>query len=124
MLNFKQKLLIYFTALSAGALLISNLCAVKLWNFFDIAVDGGVILFPFTYILGDLTIEFYGQKNSKNIIFFKFSDQYHSYPYILYRHCSTTLSRLEPTELFSKRIRVHAKDHSWLFDSLCLIQSA
>lgn len=72
MLNFKQKLLIYFTALSAGALLISNLCAVKLWNFFDIAVDGGVILFLFTYILGDLTIEFYGQKISKNIIFSSF----------------------------------------------------
>lgn len=72
MLNFKQKLLIYFTALSAGTLLISNLCAVKLWNFFGIAVDGGVILFPFTYILGDLTIEFYGQKISKNIIFSSF----------------------------------------------------
>lgn len=72
MLNFKQKLLIYFAALSAGTLLISNLSAVKLWNFFDIAVDGGVILFPFTYILGDLTIEFYGQKISKNIIFSSF----------------------------------------------------
>ena len=52
--------------------MISNLCAVKLWNFFGIAVDGGVILFPFTYILGDLTIEFYGQKISKNIIFSSF----------------------------------------------------
>lgn len=72
MSNFKQKLLIYFTALSAGTLLISNLCAVKLWNFLGIAVDGGVILFPFTYILGDLIIEFYGQKISKNIIFSSF----------------------------------------------------
>ena len=24
---------------------------------------------------------------------------------------------MEPAELFSKRIRVHAKDHSWLFDT-------
>lgn len=63
--NFKQKLLIYFTALSAGALLISNLAQLNC-GIFGIAVDGGVILFPFTYILGDLTIEFYGQKFLKH----------------------------------------------------------
>lgn len=49
-------------------LLISNLAAVKLWNFFGIAVDGGVVVFPITYIIGDLIVEFYGKKNAKNII--------------------------------------------------------
>lgn len=68
MLNFKQKLLIYFTAISVGTLLISNLAAVKLWNFFGIAVDGGVVLFPLTYIIGDLMIEFYGKKIAKNVV--------------------------------------------------------
>lgn len=63
-----MKLLIYFAALSASALLISNLAAVKLWDFFGIAVDGGVVLFPITYILGDLIVEFYGKKIAKNII--------------------------------------------------------
>lgn len=72
MSNFKQKLLIYFSAISAGILLISNLSAVKLWNFFGIAVDGGVILFPISYIIGDLIIEFYGKKISKNIVFASF----------------------------------------------------
>lgn len=66
--NFKMKLLIYFAALSASTLLISNLAAVKLWNFFGIAVDGGVVLFPITYIIGDLIVEFYGKKIAKNII--------------------------------------------------------
>lgn len=68
MSNVKQKRLIYFAAASAGALLISNLAAIKLWDFFGIAVDGGVIVFPLTYILGDLIIEFYGKQIAKNII--------------------------------------------------------
>lgn len=69
MSNFKQKLLIYFATISVGTLLISNLAAVKLWDFFGIAVDGGVILFPITYILGDLIVEFYGKKIAKYIVF-------------------------------------------------------
>ena len=46
MSNFKLRLLIYFATISASTLLISNLAAVKLWNFFGIAVDGGVVVFP------------------------------------------------------------------------------
>ena len=62
MSNFKLRLLIYFATISASTLLISNLAAVKLWNFFGIAVDGGVVVFPITYIIGDLIVEFYGKK--------------------------------------------------------------
>ncbi|MFR6607619.1 MAG: queuosine precursor transporter [[Clostridium] innocuum] len=36
--------------------------------FFGIAVDGGVVVFPITYIIGDLIVEFYGKKIAKNII--------------------------------------------------------
>lgn len=68
MANFKLKLLIYFATISACTLLISNLAAVKLWNFFGIAVDGGVVVFPITYIIGDLIVEFYGKKIAKNIV--------------------------------------------------------
>ena len=68
MSNFKLRLLIYFATISASTLLISNLAAVKLWNFFGIAVDGGVVVFPITYIIGDLIVEFYGKKIAKNII--------------------------------------------------------
>lgn len=48
--------------------MISNLVAVKLWDFFGIAVDGGIIVFPIIYILGDLIVEFYGNKIAKNIV--------------------------------------------------------
>lgn len=65
----KYKLLIYFIAISAGALLISNLCAIKLWNLGGIAVDGGVVLFPVTYIIGDLIVELFGQKTARSIIY-------------------------------------------------------
>lgn len=69
MSNGKQKLLIYFAAISVGTLLISNLAAVKLWDFFGIAVDGGVVVFPLSYIIGDLIVEFYGKQTAKHIIF-------------------------------------------------------
>ena len=72
MSNFRLKTLILFSALSAGTLLISNLSAVKLWNLAGIAVDGGLIVFPLTYILGDLIIEFFGKNTSKRIIFASF----------------------------------------------------
>lgn len=69
MSNFKLKYLIYFASFSTCALLISNIAAIKLWDFFGIAVDGGVIVFPLTYIIGDLIVEFYGKKVAKNVIF-------------------------------------------------------
>lgn len=68
----KQNLLIFFTALSAGTLLISNLAAIKLWNLGGIAVDGGLVLFPLTYILGDLIVEFFGDQKAKLILWASF----------------------------------------------------
>ena len=56
MSNFKLRLLIYFATISASTLLISNLAAVKLWNFFGIAVDGGVVVFPITYIAKNIIL--------------------------------------------------------------------
>ena len=68
-INVRQTTLIYLTAISAGILLISNLAATKLWNMFGIAVDGGILCFPISYILGDIIIEFYGKKVAKSVIF-------------------------------------------------------
>ena len=72
MSNFKQRTLIYFAAVSAGALLLSNLAAIKLWDLFGIAVDGGVVVFPLTYIIGDLIVEFYGRRIARNVILASF----------------------------------------------------
>lgn len=67
----KRKLIyfIYLSSISVGALLLSNLAAIKLWNFFGIAVDGGIVVFPITYMIGDLIVEFYGKETAKHVIF-------------------------------------------------------
>lgn len=58
----KIRVLVFLTALSAGILVISNIVAVKLWDFFGISVDGGLAIFPLTYVIGDLVVELYGKK--------------------------------------------------------------
>ena len=68
----RTKLLIYLSALNAGILLISNLSATKIWSLFGIPVDGGVIIFPLSYILGDVIVEFYGRKTSKHVVWASF----------------------------------------------------
>lgn len=64
----KVNILIFLATLSAGVLLISNLAAVKLWNFFGVAVDGGIVIFPISYILSDVVMELFGRKVARNII--------------------------------------------------------
>lgn len=61
-------------------LLLSNICATKLigvnlgpWR---LVFDGGAILFPFTYILGDLLSEVYGFRSARRVIFTGFAVQF------------------------------------------------
>ena len=65
-------LLILLSVLSSGTLLIANLSATKLWSFFGIAVDGGIVIFPLSYVLGDVIIEFYGDKRSRKVTYASF----------------------------------------------------
>lgn len=56
----------------AAILLISNLSATKLVAFGPIIADGGVILFPLAYILGDILTEVYGYKYARRAIWTAF----------------------------------------------------
>lgn len=49
-------------------LLISNLSATKIISFGPIITDGGAILFPLIYILGDILTEVYGYKRARRAI--------------------------------------------------------
>ena len=49
-------------------LLLSNIGATKLIEFGPILTDGGALLFPLTYILGDVLTEVYGLKLAKRAI--------------------------------------------------------
>ena len=55
-------------AVFAAILLISNLAGTKLIAFGPIITDGGAILFPISYILGDVLNEIYGYKYARRAI--------------------------------------------------------
>lgn len=55
-----------------AALLISNIAAVKLISFGPIITDGGAILFPLTYIFGDILTEVYGYSYARRAIWTAF----------------------------------------------------
>ncbi len=55
-------------------LLLSNLVAGKLWAVTEnITLPAAVILFPVTYIIGDVFTEVYGFKKARTIIWLGFS---------------------------------------------------
>lgn len=59
-------------ALFVALLLISNIAATKLIIIGPFIMDGGAILFPLTYILGDILAEVYGLKRAQRAIFTAF----------------------------------------------------
>ena len=65
-----QRFLYYdlILALFVSVLLISNLTATKLIAFGPIIADGGAVLFPLAYILGDVLTEVYGFKYARRAI--------------------------------------------------------
>jgi hypothetical protein len=54
-------------------LLLSNIAATKLIAFGPLITDGGAILFPLTYVLGDILSEVYGLRATRRIIWLGFS---------------------------------------------------
>ena len=56
-----------------GILLISNIGAVKLIDINGIITDGGAVLFPLAYILGDVLTEVYGYKFARRAIWTGFA---------------------------------------------------
>ena len=52
-------------AVFAAVLLISNLAGTKLISFGPITTDGGTVLFPLAYILGDILTKIYDSSRSE-----------------------------------------------------------
>ncbi|QQS69540.1 queuosine precursor transporter [Candidatus Saccharibacteria bacterium] len=59
-------------AASVATLIISNLGAMKLIAVGPIIADGGALLFPLAYILGDVMTEVYGYKHTRRAIWVSF----------------------------------------------------
>ncbi len=55
-----------------SVLLISNIVSTKIVDFGPFTFDGGTLLFPLSYIFGDVLTEVYGYKKTKKVIWLGF----------------------------------------------------
>lgn len=60
-------------ALFVAILLISNLASTKIARMWLFTFDGGTILFPLSYIFGDILTEVYGYQRSRKVIWTGFA---------------------------------------------------
>jgi hypothetical protein len=60
------------TAFFVAILLISNIASTKIFQVGFLSVDGGIIVFPLSYIFGDILTEVYGYKRSRKVIWLGF----------------------------------------------------
>ncbi|MGD9893416.1 MAG: queuosine precursor transporter [Dehalococcoidia bacterium] len=60
------------TALFVTALIAANVMSVKLVNLAGVEIDAGTIIFPLTYIFGDVLTEVYGYGRARQVIWLGF----------------------------------------------------
>lgn len=60
------------TAIFITCLLTSNIVAVKLISLFGLVMPAGVIIFPVSYIFGDVLTEVYGYRQARRVIWLGF----------------------------------------------------
>ncbi len=63
---------IYIAGLFVTALIISNIIAVKIIYVFGLYLPAAVVLFPITYIIGDVLTEVYGYARARQVIWLGF----------------------------------------------------
>lgn len=68
-----SKIFIILTAISVATILISNVSSVKLFSVGKIILPTSALLFPITYILGDVFAEVYGFKKARLVIVLGFA---------------------------------------------------
>ena len=71
--NKKYKYVDLITGLFVAVLLISNIASTKIIDIWKFTFDGGTILFPLSYIFGDILTEVYGYRQSRRIIWIGFA---------------------------------------------------
>lgn len=67
-----SEIFLFISILFITCILVSNILASKIITMFGISTTGGVLVFPITYIIGDVLTEIYGYKKSKKIIIYGF----------------------------------------------------
>jgi hypothetical protein len=67
-----SKWFVLVTTLFVTCLVTANIIAVKLIEVFDLVVPAAVIVFPISYILGDVLTEVYGYERARQVIWLGF----------------------------------------------------
>jgi uncharacterized integral membrane protein (TIGR00697 family) len=67
-MQFKTKYYFFIAVAFVALLLISNTVAVKIIALGPFTLAGSILIFPFTYILGDILTEVYGYRGARPII--------------------------------------------------------
>ncbi len=70
--HYYSSTFLFIVVIFISCILISNILASKIISIFGFSMTGGVLVFPITYILGDVITEVYGFKNSKKVIVYGF----------------------------------------------------
>lgn len=66
--NKYSLLFVVITAIFVTCLITSNVIAVKLVSLFGLILPAGVVIFPISYIIGDILTEIYGFSLAKRVI--------------------------------------------------------
>ena len=70
--NKSYKYFDVIVGLFVAVLLISNIASTKIVTIWKFTFDGGTILFPLSYIFGDILTEVYGYRKSRKAIWIGF----------------------------------------------------
>lgn len=66
-----QTLLTDFAAIQGALMILSNILAAKIWGFrlgpLLVTFDAGLIIYPLTYVVGDLMVEIYGPRPANRL---------------------------------------------------------
>lgn len=67
-LNINSRFIVFLAMLYTTVMLAADVVAFKFENFFGLIESGATIIFPFTYVLGDIICEVYGWKTTMRIV--------------------------------------------------------
>jgi uncharacterized integral membrane protein (TIGR00697 family) len=68
-----SKLFTFFAVLFTTCLLLSNIMAAKMIQIGAWSMTAGILVFPISYIVNDITVEVYGYRKARSIIWFGFA---------------------------------------------------
>lgn len=67
-----SEIFVFISIIFVSCILISNILAAKIISILGISMTSGVLVFPISYVLGDVMTEIYGYEKTKKVIIYGF----------------------------------------------------